>query len=190
MELALQHYLLLWRPLGYILVFIGMIFEGDVFLFTAAFLTHQGFFDARVMFLASFSGVFFGDMFWYLIGVRFNGSSHFLNRWVHKLTKPFDKHLLENPLRAIFFSKFAYGIHHALLIRAGALGIKIRDFLKADIPATLIWMSIVGGLGYVSSASFGTMKHYLRFTEFVFFSALIILFVLEYTARKISKKKL
>lgn len=190
MELALQPYLLMWRPLGYILVFIGMIFEGDIFLFTAAFLTHQQFFDARAMFLTAFSGVFFGDMFWYWIGVRFNGSSHFLNRWVHKLAKPFDRHLLETPLRAIFFSKFAYGVHHALLVRAGALGIKIRDFMKVDIIATLTWMSIVGGLGYVSSASLGTVKHYLRFTEFAFGLALILLFPLEYIARRISKRKL
>src|SRR6185295_15277237 len=124
----LQHH----RELSYAIVFLAMIFEGDVFLFTAAFLTRAGFFDPLTMIVSIITGSLTGDLFWYWIGLKLNGSTRF-TAWAKKVALPFDDHLISRPFRTIFLSKFIYGVHHAILIRAGMLNIGLAKYLKIDL---------------------------------------------------------
>lgn len=185
-------WLLWWRPLGYILVFAGMLLEGDAVLFTVAFLTRQGFFDIGDMAITVLVGVLVGDMGWYQLGiwVQHSESFAFIRRWLERVTGRFDRHLMENPLRTLFLSKFAYGLHHPILIRAGAIGISARRFLRSDVLASLAWVMIVGGLGYASSASSLILRHRLRFIERTFLVSLIAFFLFEWIIGHNSKKRL
>lgn len=183
------HYLLFWRPLGYIFVFIGMALEGDAVLFSAAFLTHQGFFDPGDMAFAVFGGVITGDLLWYRLGASLAAGGRFA-RWLERLTAPFDDHLRGRLARTIFISKFAYGLHHPIIMRVGALALNLRRFLAADLAATFCWVLIIGGLGYISSASFAFVRHYLRFTEIALFLALAVFLVFWHFVARRSKAKL
>lgn len=190
MTSLIASYLGFLGPLGYILLFLGMIFEGDAVLFLAGFLTHQGFFEPIPMAATVLWGVIVGDNLWYSLGLKFKKSSFFLNRWARRITAPFDGHLLNKPMRTIFISKFTYGLNHAILVRAGELGIKWKHLEKGDILATLLWAAIVGGLGYFSSASFSLVKSYLRFTEIALLLGFLIFFGLEYLITEKTKKRL
>ncbi len=68
MEIFLSHYLGFWLPVGYLVVFLAMMVEGDAALFAAAFLTHQGFFNLGVIIVVVFLGVLIGDLGWYWLG--------------------------------------------------------------------------------------------------------------------------
>ncbi|MBI1755382.1 VTT domain-containing protein [Candidatus Azambacteria bacterium] len=192
MESLLLHYLVLWKPLGYALLGAGMMVEGDATLFTAAFLTQQGFFDPGDMLFWTLSGALAGDIIWYYLGVRFTNAapSSLVARFVNRLAKPFDGHLIKRLFHTIFISKFTYGIHHALLMRAGMLGITIRDYMLAAFPATILWFVIIVAIGYAFGESFLLLKHYLRFAEIALLAALILFFVLEHFISVRSKKKL
>lgn len=190
MESLALHYLTLWRPLGYALIFFGMIIEGDITLFIALFLTHQGFFDFGDAILAVFSGVCIGDFLWYRIGIRLNGRPSFFSSWIERLSRPFDNHLVMRPLHTIFLSKFAYGLNHVALMRSGMLGVQKSKLFKSDFSATVLWVSIVGGFGYFSSASLLLAKHYIRFAEFALLAALIIFFALEGLLKRYVVRKL
>lgn len=184
------HFLSLWRPLGYVLLFIGMIFEGDIIFFTAAFLTHQGFFDLGTMLAVAFSSAFIGDWLWYILGLKLSRFS-----WVRKLSEriasPFDTHLAERPFRTLFISKFTYGIGHLLLTRAGLLKLSPKKFLEADILAVLAWALIVGGLGYLGSASFVLVHRYLRLVGFLLLLGWVVFFVVgERILAAVLKRKL
>lgn len=186
----LIHYLSLWRPLGYFLVFFGMMIEGDLVLFTAAFLTHQGFFDLNNMLVFSLGGAFIGDWLWYLLGLRLS-RFRLIRKLSDRVTSRFDTHLAERPFRTLFISKFTYGIGHLLLARAGLLRVKPQKFLKADVTAILIWALLVGGLGYLSSASFVLVRQYLRVFGIVLLIGWIVFFVVgERLLTKILKKRL
>lgn len=180
-------YLLYWKPLGYALAFIGMLFEGDATLFSIAFLTHRGFFDPGDMIVVAFGGVMIGDFLWYVAGARY-GAWLFHHPWIARAVAPFDQRLHRAPFQTIFLSKFAYGIHHPLLARAGAIGIPARRFLKIDFAASLLWFSIVGSAGYVSSVSLALARHYLRFTEIALAAALIGFIAIEYFFRRTQTK--
>ncbi len=189
MDSLVFHYLISFKLLAYIFFFAAMIIEGDIFLFTAGFLASRGFLDLGPIFLALFGGTLFGDSLWYWGGYKLNHCVNRCVRWLLHLTGPFDSHLMQYPLRTIFLSKFIYALHHVVLGRAGVLGLQFKKFFRYDFIFTLTWIFVVGGLGYLSGASFGFIKHYLKFTEYalVFFLAVFLAvnyFVVRYRLKK------
>lgn len=186
----LIQYLIIWQPLGYILTFLGMIFEGETVLFIAAFLTHLGIFNPYILFLIAFWGVILGDNLWFSLGKKMRNSSTLLNKWSGKIAQPFDEHLLNKPLRTIFIAKFTLGIGHAIFFRAGALKMKWAKIEQYDILATLFWMVIIGSIGYFSSASLSYLKQYLRYGEVALLIGLILFLALQHFIAKQSQKKL
>lgn len=178
------------RPLAYLAVFAGMIFEGDAVLFTAAFLTHQRLFDFGDMALVVLVGVFVGDLLWYQGGILLSRTPAlaFIQRWLERLTTRFDTHLSKRPWHTLFVSKFAYGLHHPILMRAGAVGMPPRRFLWNDMLATLLWVAVVGGIGYAASASAVALPR-LRFVERTLFLGLVSFFLIEWLIRRYAKRR-
>lgn len=188
MELLFLNVLIVWPPLGYILIVLAMIFEGDLALFTVAFLTNMGLFDTGDAALTALFGILIGDWLWYEAGKHIHRLPTFLSSRVEKFAAPFDEKLTQHPFRTLLFTKFAYGIHHFILLRSGAVQLRLRRFLACDIPASLIWFALIGGLGYFfGHALFGTEK-YLKFGEVAILIGLIILFSAEKFVRWFSKK--
>ena len=178
--------------MGYALAFLGMMIEGDLVLFTSGFLTHRGFFDPGVMFVILNVGVFSGDLLWYELGRRLRHNVWFI-AWAERVARPFDDHLKHRTLRTIFFSKFAYGVHHAILVRAGTLHLKLTKFIEDDFVSNLAWIIIVGGMGYFSSASFNSLahtNHSFHYLQLSFLAALVIFFIIWHYISAGSKRKL
>ncbi len=178
-----------WHPLGYILVFIGLILEGDTVLFIAAFLAHQSFFGLGDLAVVAFASVLIGDALWYLVGYRTRDSQVWLFRWAHNIGRHFDKYLKRRPLHTIFISKFTYGVHHLILMRAGIDNLSLKEFMKKDVSATIVWMLIVGGLGYFSGLSYVVLKHYVRLTELGFLGGITLVFLIQhfFVSRKLKQ---
>ncbi len=179
MQHTIIPFLILWKPLGYLLVFFAMMIEGDLALFTTGFLTNLRVFDPFDILAIVFAGVLVGDTLWYELGRRLEKHApDLIKRWIEKIAGPFDEHIRNRPFRTIFISKFTYGVHRIILARAGMLGIKFGEFLKSDIVASSAWIAIVGGLGYFSGLSFELAKHYLKFAEVTLLIALVIFVLL------------
>ncbi len=191
MESFLSHYLSAWEPLGYIILFIGMMFEGDTVLYVAAFLVHQGALSFVPMILSALWGMILGDNLWYSLGVKLrkSGTMPKIAKWV-EIAKPFDDHLREKPLRTIFLAKFTYGFNRAIIARAGMLNLKWQKLEESDILATLLWMAIIGGIGYFSSASLSYLKDYLKYFEASLAIGVVFFIILERIISAQSKKRL
>ncbi len=183
-------YLLLWKPLGYALIFLGMIIEGEAILFTVAFLTSIGFFDIGDTLFFSFSGLIIGDILWYFLGKNYISKYPKIKDWVDRFAKPVDRHLLDRPFRTILLTKFVYGVHHAVLMRAGMFEMNFRKFLKNDLLAITIWFPVIWCLGYFGSIPIIHSKKSLRFAEVVLIAGLIIFFSVEHLIKKSVEKKL
>lgn len=190
--MILHHYLAAHQMLSYAVIFFGMAIEGDILLFTAGFLTHQGYFDIGVVLLLVFLGAIIGDNIWYVLGELMSEKELFLKvkKFIEKATSPFDEHLKNRTARTIFISKFAYGLCKPIILKAGAMKIPFGKFIKADLVATFLWIFLVGGLGYLSSASFLAVRHYLRYTELTLLLGIAIFILISYIITKISKKEL
>lgn len=156
-----------------------MVFEGDIFLFTTAFLIHRHILPWNGTITAVGAGVFIGDLSWYYLGTKLNANNK-IKIWVERVTAPFIFSLKQYPGWTIFFSKFIYGVHHTLIVRAGMLGLARKKFFYYDFPASIFWIIIIGGLGFFSSASFALIGHRLKFIEIALLIGLITLYGLKY----------
>lgn len=105
------------------------------------------------------------------------------------MTAPFDGHILESPFRIVFISKFIYNMHHIVLMRSGILKLPYKKFVRYDFFSSLIWIAIVGGLGYFSGVSFNLVKRNLKFAEFALLGGLAIFLLLEFAVVKLGLKK-
>lgn len=190
MEAVALRIFILYPLLGYALAFVAMIVEGDVAIFIAGFLTQFGYFDPIVTFLVLYAGALFGDSLWYLLGVYFKYLPLFLNRWVERIAPPFDDHLINKTFRTIFISKFTYGLHRAFFVRAGMLDLSLKKFSTVDAIASVPWILIVGGLGYISAASSIYLKGYLHAAEILLLIALVLFITFQHYIGKLSKRKL
>ncbi|MDE2001409.1 MAG: VTT domain-containing protein [Patescibacteria group bacterium] len=184
--------LLAWKPAAYLILFIGMMVEGETVFFIAAFLTHQGYFSAVPIFITALWGMIIGDTLWYSLGYKIKRAKSlaFVGAWAERIARPFDEHLRERPFHTIFISKFTYGFNRAIITRAGMLNLKWRNIEESDILATLVWLFIIGGLGYFSSASLAYFKNYIRYGEVGLLIAVILFIVLERLIAARARKRL
>jgi len=190
METFVVAFLMYSRHFSYGLFFIGMLVEGDAVLFASSFLAHQGYFFLPLLIVVGIAGALIGDSIWFFIGTKLNEHTPLFHKWLGKLSQPFDEHLRERLLRTIFISKFTYGFHHALVARAGALGIPFRKFILDDILATLPWFVIITILGYGSSASYQFVRESLHSVQIGLVLGLLSFFIIWHLLSDKLKKKI
>lgn len=189
MHHTLLYYLTIWKPLGYGIVFLGMIFEGDAILFAAVFLAREGFFSIKTVIAIVLSGVIIGDLFWYWLGMAANRSHPRIKQWVTRIAAPLDNQLTDRPFHCFLLSKFIF-IGHGIIARAGMVGMPMRKFMTSDIPATFVWMAAVGSLGYFSSISLALLRRYIRFAELSLLFSLALFLLIMHIAKHYSRKVL
>ncbi|MDD5430842.1 MAG: VTT domain-containing protein [Candidatus Pacebacteria bacterium] len=190
METIIFHYLTEWAWLGYLIAFFGMIIEGDILVFTMGFLAQQGYFNPFLVLVILVAGTFLGDTLWYKAGAKFGNCNFFLMKWMNRLSRPFDGAITENPFKAVFISKFTYNLHHAVLLRVGSLGVSFKKFLEKDFFSIIIWVLVVGGLGYISGASFSLVKQYLKFAELALLIGILLFMAIFHIIDQISEMQL
>lgn len=176
--------------IGYSVIFLGMFIGGDETLFIVGYLVQEGILQFMPAIFITLAGVFIGDYIWYWLGSRYQNSSFFLIRFFQTIARPFDRYLQARPTHTIFVSKFIYCLNHATIFRAGALGVPTRVFMRANAYAVILWVFVVGGLGYASSASIIFWKHIFKFTEVGLLIGLAAFIILERLISYFLKKEL
>ena len=135
--------------LAYAIVFVGLIFEGEVVLISTGIMTHLGALNFYWALLFILAGALVKTFLGYQIGVVIS------NRWHEsKALKYIEKKVLnimpnfkQKPFWSIFISKFIMGINHITIIFAGFEKIDYKKYLTAEISATLIWAPLLLFLG-------------------------------------------
>lgn len=165
---------------GYLFVFLGMVIEGELVLFTALFLTSIGYFSYQNIGPVLVAGIFTGDFLWF----RFGGFLHNHPRFskaraaIERVTRFIDDQIAERPIHTLFISKFIYGFNRTTLARAGASGMSVTQFLEADIMAVVAWLIVLGGAGYALAASLDQLATYLKYTEAALLVGIVGFFVI------------
>ncbi len=138
------------RYLGYLVLFLGMIVEGEVLLMTAGILANLNALSLESVFVAAFSGVLANDIIWYHIGVYLknnHGHRNLLLRAEQKVKKLLPS-VEKSPAYAIFISKFVAGLNHPTLIILGFFKTNFRYFMKLQFFASLVWTLVFISLGF------------------------------------------
>lgn len=177
-----------WRFLSYAIIFIGMLFEGEVFLFTAFFLASGGYIDPLDTLFFVVVGTLTGDLLWYFIGPHAE-RIRFIQKILSPIARKIDNQLKKRPTLTILISKFIYGFHRPTLLRARLAGISLRQFIKIAFPTSILWIVVIASLAVLFSASIGLLKEYLKFAEIGLLLGISTFILADYLVFQLYRKK-
>lgn len=134
----------------YVIIYFGLIFEGELFLISAGILAHLGainfWFALFFIILGGFSKTLLGYMLGEMLYKKFNHHTFF--RYIEKRVYSIAPRFKEKPFWSIFVSKFIMGANYWVVIFSGYQKIDFKKFLKAEISSTLIWAPLLLSLGF------------------------------------------
>lgn len=132
--------------------FFGFFLPGDSLLFTAGFLSSQGYFSivplTIILLIAAVSGDAVGYFFGKIVGPKiFSRPQSFFFRPSHvdKTTKFFNKY----GAKTIFIARFIPVVRTFAPIMAGVGGMKYATFAKFNILGALLWAVGLTTVGYI-----------------------------------------
>ncbi|OGM92629.1 hypothetical protein A2372_04280 [Candidatus Wolfebacteria bacterium RIFOXYB1_FULL_54_12] len=134
----------------YMIVFLGMFIEGEMFLILAGILVRGQVIDFMDTILVAFCAVILHDIGYWAIGMKV-GAGERKKLWildVEKMEKTFKK-LQKREGLYIFMSKFAWGMNRFMLMSSGYFKTPFKKLIKYSIPAAFIWTTTFVSVGYV-----------------------------------------
>src|SRR3989344_1254349 len=166
-----------YQIIAYLVIFLGMILEGEIILILTGILLHLGAINFLPTIILVASGLFSKSFIAYNLGIflqrKYPNSKFF--RYIHQKVIYFFPHVEAKPFWSIFVSKFLVGLNNFVLIFAGYLRLAFKTYLKAEIFSNILWGSIVLSLGYFFSfAAFAITK------EFKKFALIVVLFIIGF----------
>jgi len=141
------------QVLAYLLIFIGLIFEGEFFIIFTGILTHLGALNFWIslvfVFLGALSKTFIGYALGEFLYRKFQHHKFFtyIQKRVYNILPRFKA----KPFWSIFISKFIIGANNIVVVFSGFEKINYKKYLKAEILATIVWAPLLLSLGYFFS---------------------------------------
>jgi membrane-associated protein len=164
------------QVLAYLLIYIGLIFEGEFFVIFTGILAHLGalnfYFSLLFIVLGSITKTFIGYALGEYLFKKFNHNNFF--KYIQKRVYIFLPRFKIKPFWSIFISKFIIGANNLVIIFSGYENINYKQFLKAEISATVVWAPLLLSLGYF----FGYTALHISHEIWKFSTVVIILFIL------------
>ena len=141
------------QSLAYGLIFLGLVFEGEITLISAGVLAHLGSLNLWLVLVFVFSGGFIKTLLGYYVGtvLQKNYKQKRFLKYIERKVLYFIPEFGQKPFWSIFLSKFIMGANYLVVIFSGYKKIDYRTYLKAEITSTIIWAPLLISLGYFFS---------------------------------------
>ncbi|MFA6325013.1 MAG: VTT domain-containing protein [Candidatus Paceibacterota bacterium] len=162
---------------AYLIIFVGLIFEGELILITAGILAHLGALDFGFALVFIYFGGLSKTFLGYYIGQLIHKKWHenkflkFIEKRVFIMMPNFN----QKPFWSIFISKFIMGVNHMVIIFSGYMNIDFKKYLRAEISSTIIWAPLLMVIGYFFSYTALNISR-----EIGKFTLIIILLIIGY----------
>ncbi|PYQ01768.1 MAG: hypothetical protein DMF82_18315 [Acidobacteria bacterium] len=144
---------------GYVLLFGGVIVEGEAFLLTAAFLAHRGLLSLPAVVAVAVAATMFGDQVYYQ-AARARGRA-----WLERrrgvrarYNRIIDLTARRGPW-LLLVSRYTFGFRIVIPAACGAVGMPVGLFTFVDFVAVAIWAAITAALGYYGGAAVARYLH-------------------------------
>lgn len=163
---------------GYLAIFIGSIFEGEIIVFLGGLLSYQGNFNFIFVITLAFLGAIIGDIFWFLLG-RYQGIK-LINRfkWVKEKTEKSLLYVEKNSRNLAFTMRFLYGFKSIIPFTLGITKIQTKTFFYFNTLGAFLWTVLVVAFGYLFGGIIETILGKLRNHQVIFVIVIILVFVL------------
>lgn len=141
------------HTLAYFLIFLGLVFEGEVTLISAGVLAHLGALDFWKVLGFVFLGGVIKTLLGYYLGIflnnKYNHNKFF--GYIEKKVLTVLPRFKKKPFWSIFLSKFIMGVNYFVIIFAGYQKINFKKYLEIELLSTVIWAPLLLSLGYFFS---------------------------------------
>jgi len=138
---------------GYLLLFGGVIVEGEAFLLTAAFLAQRGYFHLPVVVAVAMAATMLGDQVYYQ-AARARGRAWLERR---KGVRARYGRIIDLTARRgpwlLLASRYTFGFRIVIPAACGAVGMRAALFTSVDFVAVAIWAALTASLGYYGGAA-------------------------------------
>ena len=136
--------------LAYGIIFLGLIFEGELIVISVGILAHLGalniYFSLIFIILGAMSKTFLGYALGELLHRKFNNHRFFM--YIQKRVNNALPRFKLRPFWSIFVSNFIMGMNYLVIIFCGYEKMNYKQFLKAEISAKFVWAPVLLSLGY------------------------------------------
>jgi phosphatidylglycerol lysyltransferase len=133
---------------GYLLLFLGVMFEGEAFLLAAAVLAHKGVLNLPLVMVIAVIANCSADQAYYMVA-RTRGRVWLERRFGrHPRYQQAVDWMSQYSTWLLLFSRFAFGFRIIIPAACGALGMPALRFSIVNIIAGVIWAIPVGILGF------------------------------------------
>nr|WP_246849345.1 DedA family protein [Rubellimicrobium arenae] len=133
---------------GLPLVTASCFIEGDAAAMVGGALAHRGTFGFGEAVFAAALGAFLSDQFWFHVGRRIGATGMVRHHLDRPVLARLGDWLRRRPNLAIIGVRFVWGIRIAGPTAIGAAGVSPWRFLALDLPATIVWATLLTGMGY------------------------------------------
>ncbi|MFA6258667.1 MAG: VTT domain-containing protein [Candidatus Paceibacterota bacterium] len=175
----LNHFVENHQFLAYLVIFFGLIFEGEVVVITTGVLANLGALDFGTALIFVLAGGMAKTLGCYYLGTliyRKYSKCKFIN-YLEKRVMYFMPRFKQKPFWSIFISKFISGINYIVLIFAGYTKVSLKTYLKAEILSTIFWAPLLLSLGFFfSQTALEWSKEISKFSLVIFFFVVAFIF--------------
>ena len=156
-----QSILIFFQKYGYPMMFIGSFVEGLNVMLLGGFFAARGHFNIWAVIAVMFVGDVASDLMWYTIG--YYGGNKIGKKFgrffgIDKKMEKMRGYLEEKGGKIIILIKFTTGLCLAMLITAGTVRMKFKEFFKYDIIGSALWAVFACGVGYFFGESFNMLS--------------------------------
>lgn len=138
---------------GYLILFPGIVVEGEAFLLAGAFMAHRGVLDLPIVIAVAMAATMFGDQLYYRTArargrawlERRKGSRAKYAKWIDMTER--------RGVWLLLASRWTFGLRIVIPAACGAVGMRPAVFTAVDFVAVLIWAGTLGLAGYYSGAA-------------------------------------
>ena len=135
---------------AYLVIFVGLIFEGEVVVIFAGVLSNLGALHFAMALVFILAGILTKIFVLYYLGSllqeKYNHRKFF--QYVEKRISSVMPRFEQKPFWSIFASTFIMGIGWIVMLFAGYKKINYKTYLKAEISSVAIWAPLLLSIGY------------------------------------------
>jgi membrane protein DedA with SNARE-associated domain len=145
----MSSFLIAYGPLiGYVLLFLGSLLEGETVIITAGYFAFKGFLEWPLVVVIAFLGTVLTDQVLFFIG-RSRGTA-ILERRPKLKAKSKRVFALLHRYQTLYILtfRFIYGIRIASPLILGTSGIPIMRYIVLDLIAASVWCPLMVAIGY------------------------------------------
>ena len=173
---------------GYLILFPGVVVEGEAFLLAGAFMAHRGVLELPVVIAVAVAATMCGDQVYYRAArargrrwlERRRGSRARYARWIDLTAR--------KGVWLLLASRWTFGLRIVIPAACGAVGMRPTTFTAVDFAAVLIWALALGLAGYYSGAAIERHLHDIQHVGVWILFAIVLSVAAVIGARRVTRQ--